>query len=241
MNMNSCKSHLKYFLCSRIFSVSMALTLLVLIVANSGEVAHAREYPVKVSSASEYDVSLRERLLANDLGGFKRFLDQGAEPLEWLDDSQYGWVLCASTERGKEGFLEVLIGRGYDVNHRQSNIGSAISLPINCAIRFRNLEAIRLLMEAGADPSLSTCPTCRIKEYPTSLSLSVMVRKYEIAVYLLDKSQYPEEELESIVSMLESSPVNEASKWNDYRLELAELLRQRGYEVTPWTRNKEVE
>lgn len=225
---------------SRRITGAFLVRLLFLIgIANACSVAIAREIPQREVTASENDYALREKLLEHDLAGFNHYLEVGADPTEWLDDSQYGWVMCASTESGKEEFLESLISHGFDVNFRQSHIGSAISMPLTCAIRFRNLNAIKILIDHGADPSLSTCPTCRVKEYPTSLSLAVMVRKYELAVYLLNKARYHEEELKSIVRILERSAVDETSAWNKYRLELADMLREKGYEVTPWTRQKD--
>jgi hypothetical protein len=41
--------------------------------------------------------------------------------------------------------------------------------------------------------------------------------------------------------MLEEVPVNESAPGNFYRLKLADMLREKGYEVTPWTRGKAAE
>ena len=161
--------------------------------------------------------------------------------MAWLDNSQFGWVMCAATEVGREDFLRLLIDRGHDVNYRQVDISTAISLPLTCAVRFGNLEALKLLVEAGADASVKPCASCPGRKPMSVMSEAVIVGKYELAVWLFDKAEYTNEQLENDVRMIERFPVNESSPQNEYRLKLAELLRQKGYEVTPWTRNKEGE
>jgi len=240
MRLNSLKKKNCLFLLGQFYKKGSYLLACIVFGITSASMVHAREYPKREVTATEIDFQLRSALEENDYEAFEHFLADGANPMAWLDDSQFGWVMCAATEVGREEFLRLLIDKGYDVNYRQVDISTAISLPLTCAVRFGNLEALKLLVEAGADAAVKPCASCLNRKPRSVMSAAVIVGKYDLAVWLFDKANYSNEQLETDIRMIERFPVNEYSRQNDYRLELAELLRQRGYEVTPWTRNKEV-
>ncbi|NND73300.1 MAG: hypothetical protein HKN43_17125 [Rhodothermales bacterium] len=198
----------------------------------------AREIPTREIVADEVDFALRDALIESDYDSFNRMLSLGADPTEWLDNSQYGWVMCAATEVGRERFLKLLIEKGYDINFRQSDISTAISLPLTCAVRFRNLNALEMLINSGADPTVKPCDDCSSRSPMSVMSEAILVGKYELAVWLFDKATYSQEQLATDISMLETQKVDESAAGNFYRLMLADLFREKGYEVTPWTRKK---
>jgi len=106
----------------------------------------------KISVNSE-DERLRNAFLNSDFTQFKAQINSGANPTEWFNNSRQGWVLCGATESGREQYLQVIIDAGFDVNFRQNNTTSELSTPLFCAITFRNLNAVKLLVKAGADPN----------------------------------------------------------------------------------------
>lgn len=229
--------------CSRdgflnVFRTLAYRTLLVGLFACVSATVMARELPFHEITATEVDYALRDSLLSGDMNSFKNYLLSGADPTEWLDDSQHGWTFCAATEAGREIYLRLLIDEGYDVNFRQVDISSSISLPLTCAVRFRNLDALKILIAAGADPTVP--PSIK---FPDRIPMSVMseaiiIGKYELAVWLFDKGNYSDVQLRSDIGMLERHIVDEAAPGNHYRLKLAELFRQKGYKVNLWTKDK---
>lgn len=198
----------------------------------------ARELPNHESTANANDYALRKALLDGNIEEFGHYLSLGADPTEWLDYTHNGWVFCAATEVGREQYLRLLIDKGYDVNFHQVDIGSSISLPLTCAVSFDNLQALQMLVAGGADPTVA--PSIEFPESaPTSvMSEAIIVGKYDLAVWLFDKGDYTDEQLKSDINMLQIFPVNESAPINKYRLKLAELFRQRGYEVDLWTRDQ---
>ncbi len=214
----------------------LIVLLCISLVGSSNSIA--RGIPHREVTADANDFALREALASGNLEEFDRYLSLGADPTEWLDDSQYGWVFCAATETGREEFLGLLIERSYDVNFHQVDIGSAISLPLACAVRFDNLRALELLVEAGADPSIAPSSLIPAQVPKSVMSSATIVGKYDLAVWLFDKANYSDEQLKSDISMLEKFPVDESAPGNVYRLMLADKLREKGYEVNPWTRNQ---
>ncbi|MGQ7848430.1 ankyrin repeat domain-containing protein [Granulosicoccus sp. 3-233] len=203
------------------------------------EISHARELPQHEITADSSDFALRDSLLDMDYESFKSHLSNGADPTAWLDDSQFGWVMCAATESGREEYLKLLIESGNDVNFRQTDISSAISLPLTCAVRFGNLNALKLLVDAGAQPERTPCDACVNRKPMSVMSEAILVRKYELADWLFNKGNYTDAQLRTDASILQRQKVNESSAQNIHRLTLAEKLRESGYEVRLWSRGEE--
>ena len=208
------------------------------LVLGGGTNAYARDLPIHEVTADADDFALREALLSGNLEEFDHYLSLGANPTEWLDDSQYGWVFCAATEQGREEFLRLLIDKGYDVNFQQVDISSSISLPLTCAIRFKNLLALDFLVAAEADPAVALSIKTPNRIPMSVMSQAIIIGRYELAVWLFDKGNYTDEQLRSDIRMLEKFPVDESAPGNTYRLILADLFRERGYQINPWTRGK---
>ncbi|ASJ74305.1 ankyrin repeat domain-containing protein [Granulosicoccus antarcticus] len=204
-------------------------------------VIFSRELPHHEVTADAEDYALRDTVLSGSLEDFDRHLSLGASPVEWLDDSQEGWVLCAVTAEGREQFLRLLIDKEYDVNYHQIDISSSISLPLACALRFENTKALGILLDAGADPTIA--PSIKFPDSaPRSvMSLAIMIGRYDLALLLFDKGNYTGDQLKSDISMLERFPVDESAPGNVYRLKLADKFRERGFQITPWTRGETTE
>lgn len=81
----------------------------------------------------------------DDLGPMKKWLDSG------IDLNKAGWfgitALGAAVVENKLANVQLLLSRGADPNQR-----SAKSLPLQTAIGHDNIEMIRTLLEAGAEP-----------------------------------------------------------------------------------------
>lgn len=218
---------------------SRAICLLLSLMVSLGMgSAVGREWPKPEITASEEDFALRDATVVGDIALFRSLIDGGADPFAWLDDSQTGWTYCVSTAPGREAFLGYLIARGFDVNYRQRDISASLSLPLTCAIGFSNVKALELLIDAGADPTLPSS-----EKFPDSVPMSVLSEavinsEFELAVWLFDKANYSDVQLLSDVRMLERFPYDESAPGNVHRLRLAELLRQRGFEVNPWTKDR---
>lgn len=215
----------------------LVVLLLVFVSVNSSSV-FSRDLPNRKIVANYSDLALKEAIEKDDYEAFNHSLLLGADPTEWLGNSQFDWVMCAAAEVGKEKFLNLLIEKGHDVNFRQSDISTFISLPLTCAIRFNNLKALEMLIVAGADPTLMPCDTCSNRAPMSVMSAAIIVRKYDLAAWLFDKGAYSEDQLDTDIHLLETIPVNESAPGNVYRLRLADLFRQKGYEVNLWTRGK---
>ena len=89
-------------------------------------------------------------------------LDAGSNP-DYEDHAGFPSIIAAlSTERtDKLDIIRILIDHGADANMRGVNDWT----PLHYAAAKRDAEAIRLLLAAGADPSLKT----RIDDYTTAL------------------------------------------------------------------------
>ena len=125
-----------------------------------------------------------------------------------------------------------IISSGFDVNFRQSEISSEISLPLACAVRSNNLQAVKILIHAGANPSESVCIQCG-ERYPSSLlSEAVLVRKFNIANWLIENGTYSTQQLETVVDLIERFPLPESSSKLGEEIELVDRLRGKGMEVS---------
>lgn len=217
-------------LLQRLIAVTLALTL-----AFQEEQLLAREIPERELTASQNDIDLRDALFAENLDDFGQLLRSGADPTEWLENSHNGWIFCAATDKGREPFLREIIRNGYDVDFFRSDVSTDISRPLLCAIRFDNLNALRILIDAGANPAVKICEECTSRITRSIVSEAMLVRRYDLAKWLLDKGNYSEKQLNTMVLLLEDFPVDESSPINKDRLELVEALRRMGIEVHPWT------
>lgn len=203
--------------------------------------SHAREIPIIEVTATEIDYALRDALLAGDFHGFSGQLALGGDPTAWFENSHKGWVLCTATQPGREKYLQQLIDNDFDINYLQSNTSSLFISPLSCAVTFDNFQALEMLVAAGADPALRPCLKCFDRSPMSTFAETAALNKYDFAVWLLDKGDYSDEQIATVIYMIDTFPINEKNRLNNFRLELVERLRNLGFEVSPWTRDLEQE
>ena len=181
------------------------------------------------------DKDLRTALDEKDINKFEELLASGADPTKWFGDTQAGWVMCSATLSGKEQYLEKLLQFGFDPNFRQSNITSELSIPLGCAIRSDNLEAIKILVEAGADLSKNVCRECSM-EYQTSLlSEAVLVNKFDLALWIYENGAFSKAQMETVKRLIEFLPFPKNSPEFENRENLIESMKLQGLPVKAWS------
>jgi len=183
---------------------------------------------------SREDESLRNALLNRDLAEFRDQIETGANPTQQFNNSYEGWVFCAATEVGREDYLKLIIDAGFDVNYRQAKITTELSTPLFCAITFKNLSAVEMLLNAGADHQVLYCPTCNSTIATSALWLSTLGMNFEMSIWLLKNTSYSTDQLQAIVTMIETLRFPKDSPRHPVRNEFVELLRAEGFSVTPW-------
>lgn len=207
----------------------------------SSSAGFARDPLEREVIATELDYALRDALISRDLEQFQHILVQGGDPTVWFENSQYGWVYCAATEPGLEAYLQLIIDKGFDVNFRQTDVHRTASRPLTCAVRFNNLRALEMLVSVGADPAVRLCVTCNRRAPLSVLAEAAMVGKYHLASWLVDKGNYSEAQMKTVISGIENFPVDESAPGNVHRLKLAQLIREQGFEVNAWTKEKSLD
>ena len=221
----------------RVIMVVVRRTLVTLVIAGCSSIVFAFDENREVV-ATELDYALRDALFERDLDKFEQYLSEGADPTVWFENSSYGWVYCAATEPGLEDFLQLIIDKGFDVNFRQTDIHPTSSLPLTCAVRFNNLQALEMLVSVGANPAVYMCVDCERRMPLSVLAEATMVSKYDLAIWLLDKGNYSDAQIQTVITGIEMFPVDELNPRNALRLELAERIRELGFEVNPWVKDK---
>lgn len=181
---------------------------------------------------TQRDVGLLEALNAENKKEFVQYLELGGDPTVRFDDTQFGWAYCAATRSGFEDYLEEIIKTGFDLNFRQSKISPDISLPLSCAIRSNNLVAVKMLVDAGANPAETVCINCN-ERFPSSLlSQSVLVRRFNIANWLIENGDYSYRQFETVVNLIERFPLPKSSSKIEGETELVNRLREKGIAVS---------
>jgi len=192
---------------------------------------HSRDRVVKTVEATIADIALRQAMRNSEFEEFIHQLSAGGDPSVWFDNTDKGWAFCASTEIGKEEYLKQIIAFGHDVSFRRDAIASNVSTPLFCALFSRNLEAVKILIEAGANPRARVCDTCE-RQIPTSaLSLATINSSYDIAIWLIKNTEYREDQLQLVIRHLESSPFPIQSPQYLNRRQFVRELENKGYQV----------
>lgn len=183
------------------------------------------------SLASHLDMDVYNAFNSDHYELFENSIDLGGNPMERLEKSRYGWVMCASTEKGKERYLEYLLRNKFDANFRQLEIASRISTPLLCAINFGNFDAVKSLVDFGADPTIKHCHPCTTNADTSAVWMAIISSKYEIANWLYANTDMSSSKTLELVKLLEKFPFPRSSPENQYRNKLIERLHANGYEV----------
>lgn len=162
---------------------------------------------------------------------FASSVNLGGNPMRRFENSRYGWIMCASTEKGKERYLQYLIDKKFDTNFRQREIASKISTPLLCAINFGNIDAVKSLVANGADPTAMHCDPCTTNANTSAVWMAIISSKYEIAEWLYVNANLSVNQTFEIIGLIEKFPFPSSSPENHYRIKLIERLLENGYEV----------
>lgn len=119
------------------------------------------------------------------LAFIQTLLDLGADPNAPVDDGFPPLIAALTKTRDEPGSLKrtdvdevlrLLLAHGADPNQRGINDYT----PLHMAVAERNAAALRILLDAGADPSLRT----RIDEYETALEMATAAGLTQLASIL---------------------------------------------------------
>jgi len=209
-----------------LFAYFIFLSLLALGVCNSALSMDVNSEETKLSSE---DRELHTAYFKRDFAEFQEQIDSGANPTHWFGNTHEGWIFCAATEVGREPYLQLIIDAGFDVNFRQEKSTSDISTPLFCAITLKNILAVEMLLNAGADQQTLYCPDCTSTIATSALWLSTLGMNFEMS-----NTSYSTDQLQAIVTMIETLPFPKDSPRHPIRNEFVDLLRAKGFSVTPW-------
>lgn len=183
-------------------------------------------------AASPKDIEVYNAFNTDNFDAFAKGLDLGGDPMEWFGNDRSGWVMCASTEEGRENYLRLLLEKEYDSNFRQLDVASRISTPLLCAISYGNIVAVKSLVTNGADPTLKHCHQCSTDVDTSSVWMAVISSKYEIADWLFLNADLSESKVKALVDLLEKYPFPTSSPENIYRLGLIKNIKAAGFDVS---------
>jgi ankyrin repeat protein len=109
--------------------------------------------------------------------------ERGYTPLHIAGNSSLGKGSQKSTEAARNAIARLLIDHGADVNARTLHQDT----PLHCAVLSRDAELVRMLMAAGADPSLKNVQGCT----PSDLNRSYKDAAVEAALGRSSSSTKP--------------------------------------------------
>ncbi len=136
----------------------------------------------------------------------------GATPLHFLTESNSGAVM--------EKMLPFLLEKGADIN-AQNNDGLT---PLHHAIRWRNIESIEHLIQAGADVTIAT------KERETALDLAKEGKNTEI-IEIIEKAADVQLKKEQAAKAAESAAIKASTQRTIEQID--EALKQKTFKKPP--------
>lgn len=182
-------------------------------------------------SADVEDWFLYDSFNDNNYQDFKKGISDGGDPMEWFENSRKGWVMCSSTEKGKSAYLVYLLENKFDPNYRQKNVSARVSSPLLCAISFGNLEAVKILYNYGAEPSLKHCFICSTAVDTSAIWMSVISGKYDIADWLYINTKLSVDKTNAVIDLIEKFPFPSSSPQSVYRNNLIASIRANGFDL----------
>lgn len=183
---------------------------------------------------TEANQRLLRAVTDGSLAEVRRALDDGADP-NWFGGSRWNTKpLCLATRLGKEEILLTMIDAGADaglIYFPEADIYSSSAM--SCAAHSRNLTALKILHEHGAQLDQNFCKGCSSGARQTALTAAIGKERWDITRYILNHIQPTEGEIRGIHAAVERYIIFDNDKTLDDREWVAEWLRERGHEVTP--------
>ena len=198
-----------------------------------GGVVLAKEY--LVGESGEPDVALLRALKNNNLTKFEKLLKSGANPN--IVFSREDWVMGLATQTNKLAFLKLAIAHGGEVD--LINPYDSSNRPISHALLNGNDEAVKYLVEIGADLNLRDCPKCAEDLQYSPVISAAAFNEYALVYYMIEKKGgLTPLEIKQLSLKIENELIDINSDANQWRMKVVEYLRARGHEVTPKIRSR---
>lgn len=227
----------------------MSLTLILLLLLGL-----LNQQGILISPWEDKDRALLKTLKKNQFRQFKKLLKNGANPNRIFGINPSDWVMCEANNEGKVDFLELAVKYGGDINLRNTtppitrSLDSIWSAPILCAITMHNYEAFSFLLQNNvnidikvrpdakkiAEDNRHVRPIMRGKTLYSSPLITAAGNEYRMVYDMLQlKNELSWEDSWTLKHAIENWGLDPNSKAYQWRLKVADLLRQRGYKINP--------
>ncbi|MCF6204215.1 MAG: hypothetical protein L3J59_11195 [Methylococcaceae bacterium] len=201
--------------------------------------------PTVVYPWQDKDKLLLTALIEKDFDKFEALLKKGANPNKIYSSEPEDWVMCEANKLGNTNFLKLAIEYSGNVNLRNGK--GLYSTPIFCSGTMDNYEAFRLLFDNNVNIDIKEWPNAtKIKEnnphlkpelwgktfYGSPIINTADNNQYH-AVYdmLQRKKKLTWEEQYSLKNNIISGSIDPKSIEYVWKIKVAELLLQRGYDI----------
>jgi hypothetical protein len=179
------------------------------------------------------DHELLTALQDRNLARFEALLKKGANPNAFFvtkrgDDE---WVMCDATNRRTLEFLKLALKYGGNANLHNPDDYS-FSRPIYCALIKRNVEAVYLLADHGADLATQDLGNS------TPLVNAADSALWDVVYWMLKQreGQISDREMEGVIRNIESGDgsLHPNTDNNVWRFRVLEYLTAKGYQIKPY-------
>lgn len=179
------------------------------------------------------DGDLLRAVLANSLVDLGKALKEGGDPNRIFGSSAYEWAMCAATLPGNEKVLELLIDNGGNPNLNNSPAAFTKEYPLTCALTKRNRKSYDILVSAGADLTISSCPDCGPGSDDSLILTALYTGNFDVVAELLHLVPVTEADISALKNTVESSHTLRGSPNARYTLEFIDYLAKRGITAVP--------
>jgi hypothetical protein len=184
-------------------------------------------------ATNDADRQLLEAVESGSVTQVKQAIAAGANPDAYFGPRFEEKPMCIATQQGFENVLMALLEAGANANILYPNPDIFSHDPLRCAIHSKNLQAFKLLHEAGAEIDRSLCATCSTEVLRTVLVPALSPDSFDIARYIMTNSEVPASYVRPMKNVINKRAVYADDKTLEDREWIANWLRARGMEVTP--------
>jgi len=184
-------------------------------------------------AADVADRALLQAVIDGSPAAVEAALDAGGDPTVALGREYESKTLCRATEPGREAVLEMLLDAGADANVLYERADSLSRDPLTCAAYNNNLEAFRMLHEAGAELERNLCPTCPTDVVRTVFWSATDQDTHHILRYMIENTTIDEGERRLIKLAIEQQATYADDDTLDDRDWVIAWMRERGETIDP--------